>query len=59
MMDTLDLQLRQKHEEKEMSKLRNQELEEVHKRVQDSYFRPQNRKMYGQNQKIYDYYQQL
>ena len=39
--------------------MKNHELEENHKRIQDGLFRPQDRRMYGQNQKIYDYYQQI
>jgi hypothetical protein len=59
MMDTLDIQLKQKDEEQKMSKIRNQELEEEHKRMQENFFRPQERKQYAQNQRIYDYYQQI
>lgn len=33
-MDTLDLQLKQKSEEQKLSKIRNQQMEEEHKKIQ-------------------------
>ena len=59
MMDTLDLQLKEKQEEQKMSKIRNLQMEEEHRKIQDSYFKPELRKQFGQNQKIYEYYQEL
>jgi len=59
MMDTLDIQLKQKDIEQKMNKMRNMELEENHKRVQGGLFMPANRKQYGQNQKVYEYYQNV
>jgi hypothetical protein len=35
------------------------QLEEMHKQIQDGYFRPSDKKQYTQNQRIYDYFQQL
>lgn len=59
MMDTLDLQLKEKSEEAKKNRLRNQQIEEMHKQIQDNYFKPAERKQYLQNPKIYDYYNQL
>lgn len=42
-----------------MSKIRNQEMEEENKRIQENYFKSENRKLYSQNHRIYDYYQDL
>lgn len=39
--------------------MRNQQIEELHKQIQDNYFKPAEKKQYFQNQKIYDYYNQL
>jgi hypothetical protein len=42
-----------------MSKQRNLEVEEMHKKIQENYFKPQDRKLYSQNQKIFEYYNDL
>jgi len=58
-MDTLDLQLKEKTEEVKKNKLKNQQMEELHKQMQENYFKPSEKKLYHQNQRIYDYYQTL
>ena len=35
------------------------QMEEMHKQAQDGLFRPSQKRLYGQNQKIYDYYNEL
>lgn len=40
MMDTLDIQLRQKSEEQKNNKQRTLQLEEAHKKMQANYFKP-------------------
>ncbi len=60
MMDTLDIQVREKTEELKKNKSMSRQMEELHQKVQDSYFmRPNQRKMYNQNQKVYDYYNKI
>jgi hypothetical protein len=59
MMDTLDLQLKEKSEEAKKNRLRNQQIEEMHKQMQENYFKPAEKKQYFQNSKIYEYYSQL
>lgn len=59
MMDTLDLQLRQKDEEHRKNRLKNQEVEEMNKKMQEDYFKPKERKIYTQNEKIYQYYNNI
>ena len=31
----------------------------MHKKMQDDYFKPKQKKMYSQNEKIYQYYNQI
>lgn len=59
MMDTLDLQLKEKSEEAKKNRLKNQQIEELHKQMQENYFKPAEKKLYSQNQRIYEYYNQL
>jgi hypothetical protein len=40
MMDTLDIQLKEKTEEAKINRLRNQQIEEMHKQMQENYFKP-------------------
>lgn len=56
MMDTLDVQLRQKEVETRRAKEMNRQMERQHLAQQGDYFKPEERKMYLQNQKVYDYY---
>lgn len=59
MMDTLDLQLKEKSEEAKKNRLKNQQIDELHKQMQENYFKPAEKKLYSQNQRIYEYYNQL
>lgn len=59
MLDTLDLQLREKSEEAKKTRLRNLQIEELHKQMQENYFKPAEKRQYFQNQKIYEYYNNL
>lgn len=60
MMDTLDIQVREKTEEMRKNKSMNRQQEELHQKVQDSYFmRSKDRKSYNQNQNVYDYYNRI
>lgn len=34
-------------------------MEELHKQIQENYFKPAEKKLYSQNPKIYEYYNQL
>jgi hypothetical protein len=58
-MDTLDLQLREKDEEARRNRLRNQQIDELHRQMQENYFKPAEKRQYFQNQKIYEYYSHL
>jgi len=59
MLDTLDQQLREKTEEIRKNKMQNLKIEELHNQMQENYFKPAEKKLYYQNQRIHDYYQEL
>ena len=58
-MDTLDLQLKEKSEEAKKNRQKNNQAEEMHKQMQENYFKPAQKKLYSQNARIYQYYSQL
>ncbi len=59
MMDTLDMQMREKNEEARSNKLKEMQMEEANKQVVQGYFKPSDRKAYMQNQKVFDYYSRI
>lgn len=59
MMDTLDVQLREKEIQAKRAKIINQQIEKEHFAKQADYFKPAERKMYGQNQQVYNYYRNI
>jgi len=59
MMDTLDMQMREKNEEVRSNKLKEMQMEEANKQIVQGYFKPSDRKAYMQNQKVFDYYSRI
>ena len=59
MMDTLDMQMREKNEEVRSNRLKEMQLEEANRQIVQGYFKPSDRKAYMQNQRVYDYYSRI